>query len=84
MDSLIGMLGYNEVTSKVTRMVSDLHWMDCNSVINVWLLDSMCVISLTIGLSIVSRKAEILLVGELMRETIGLTLIGVLCGFFKK
>ena len=44
----------------------------------------MCDVSLTIGLRRVSMNDEILQVGLLMWETIGLTLIGVLCSFFKK
>ena len=78
MDSVIGMFGYKEVTSRVTRMVLSVTGVVKKSLINWQLFDRMCGISLTMGLRMVSMKTEILLVGLLMCETIGLTEMGVL------
>ena len=44
----------------------------------------MCGISLTIGFNNRSMKAEMLEVALLIWDTIGLTLIGCLCNFFRK
>ena len=48
------------------------------------LLDRICGISFTIGLRRMSMNEEMLQVGLLMCETIGLTLIGCLCSFLRK
>ena len=59
-------------------MVLSVTVIEDKSFINVWLLERICGISLTIGFNKLSIKAEMFDVGLLRWDTIGLTLIGSL------